>query len=162
MYANSSRPRRNPHSERAAPPNTCPFPRFRPLEVFRRRPLSVCECCDGRRLKTFTRTDIRIHSKLRSLAVSRCAVWRLKPMDHYTRARWPEPSPRRQSARSVRWFARFGTLMRMAVRPCRAVPTHPADAPMAAGFSGCFRRSLATRLRCRDHARWWWSSPTCT
>src|SRR5215469_4642616 len=35
------------------------------------------------------------------LAVSRCAVWRLKPMDHYTLARCPEPSPRRQSAHSA-------------------------------------------------------------
>src|SRR3974390_3099447 len=25
-------------AERAAPPNTCPSPRFRPLEVFKRRP----------------------------------------------------------------------------------------------------------------------------
>src|SRR5215813_9190725 len=37
-----------------APPNTCPFPRFRSLEVFRRRPLAVWDVCDGRHLKTFT------------------------------------------------------------------------------------------------------------
>jgi hypothetical protein len=35
------RPRPNPHSKRAAPPNTCPFSRFRPLEVSRRRPPRV-------------------------------------------------------------------------------------------------------------------------
>src|SRR5215470_20439686 len=45
----------------------------------------------------------------------------------------------------LRWFARFETLMRMTVRPCRAVPTHPADAPMAAGFSG---RSSGGHRRC--------------
>src|SRR5215831_6269921 len=40
-----------------APPNTCPFPRFRSLEVFRRRPLAVWDVCDGRHLKTFTDAD---------------------------------------------------------------------------------------------------------
>src|SRR5262249_32509985 len=30
--------RQIPIAERAAPPNTCPFPRFRPLKVFGRRP----------------------------------------------------------------------------------------------------------------------------
>src|SRR5262249_54093299 len=33
--------RQIPIAERAAPPNTCPFPRFRPLEVFGRRPPCV-------------------------------------------------------------------------------------------------------------------------
>src|SRR5258707_7366803 len=33
-----------PIAERAAPPNTCPFPRFRPLEVFGRRPRCVGKC----------------------------------------------------------------------------------------------------------------------
>src|SRR5262249_41073342 len=40
-----------------ASPNTCPFPRFRSLEVFRRRPLAVWDVCDGRHLKTFTQAD---------------------------------------------------------------------------------------------------------
>src|SRR6266849_4028068 len=33
-----------PIAQRAAPPNTCPFPRFRPLEVFGRRPRCVGKC----------------------------------------------------------------------------------------------------------------------
>jgi hypothetical protein len=49
-----ARPRPNPHSNARAPPNTCPFPRFRPLEVFRRRPRARGNVCDSRRLKTFT------------------------------------------------------------------------------------------------------------
>src|SRR6266853_234059 len=36
--------RQIPIAEHAAPPNTCPFPRFRPLEVFGRRPQCVWKC----------------------------------------------------------------------------------------------------------------------
>jgi hypothetical protein len=39
-------------------PNTCPFPRFRPLEVSRRRPRQWGNVCDGRRLETFTQPDL--------------------------------------------------------------------------------------------------------
>jgi hypothetical protein len=34
----------NKSNERVAPPKTCPFPRFRPLEVSRRWPPCVWEC----------------------------------------------------------------------------------------------------------------------
>jgi hypothetical protein len=49
------------------PPNTYPFPRFRPLEVFRRRPRACGNVCDGRRLKTFTISDIEGPPRQQSL-----------------------------------------------------------------------------------------------
>src|SRR4029077_4710293 len=58
-------PPQHPPVSRRAPPNTCPFPRFRSLEVFRRRPLSVWDVCDGRRLKTFTLSGHRATAQAR-------------------------------------------------------------------------------------------------
>ena len=55
----------------------------------------------------------------------------------------------------LRWFARFETLMRMAVRPRRAVPTHPADAPYGGRILRVFvRRSPAMRSRGRAPRSW--------
>jgi hypothetical protein len=65
-----ARPRPIPHSECAALPSTCPFPRFRPLEV---SDAGRCPCGnvrDGRHLKTFTTPDGRIAARFRTYSMT--------------------------------------------------------------------------------------------
>jgi hypothetical protein len=49
-------------------------------------------------------------------------------MNHYNQRGGPIHGLDANLHIQLRWFARFETLLRMAARPCRAVPTHPADA----------------------------------
>src|SRR5215813_11809728 len=62
-----------------APPNTCPFPRFRSLEVFRRRPLAVWDVCDGRQSENLHMSVVFAMSAMSPVYIRLRKDWRGEP-----------------------------------------------------------------------------------
>jgi hypothetical protein len=89
-----------------------PFPRFRPLEVSRRRPRQWGNVCDGRRLETFTKPAIGVPRPLR-LRAPTCGLARSAFM--------PADGMRRCHALSYGDLAASGPQLRSAARVSRAL-----------------------------------------